>query len=231
MRSATAPTAAPRIVERMPWKLLAPHLARALRDDAARTALALEKLRLYATRLIEWNTRVSNLISANDEPRLVERHLLESLEPAAWLLESGAKRWLDFGSGAGFPALPLAMVGVGEQWMLVESRRPKTLFLQKMVEELELPHVEIFHARLEVMAAGDDHPVVEAITSRATMRIAPTLEIGQSIVRSGGYAFLWKGSGWQEEMAAAANSKATWALEDSKVLGSGPTSLVKIKRL
>jgi hypothetical protein len=63
------------------------------------------------------------------------------------------------------------------------------------------------------------------------MRIAPTLEIGQSIVRSGGYAFLWKGSGWQEEMAAAANSKATWALEDSKVLGSGPTSLVKIKRL
>ena len=38
------------------------------------------------------------------------RHLLESVEPAHWLKECGATRWLDFGSGAGLPAIPLALL-------------------------------------------------------------------------------------------------------------------------
>ncbi len=217
------------MVGRMPWDQLIPHLGAASGIDS--TGQALAKLRVFAERLIEWNHRVSNLISPNDEQRLVERHILESLEPAPLLRESGVQSLIDFGSGAGFPALPLAIAGVGEQWTLVESRRPKTLFLQKMIADLELPNVRVIHARLEVIAAGQDRPQVDALTSRATMRAGPTLEIAKAIVREGGYAFLWKGSGVQDELSSSQVWKQDWTLENSASLRGGPVSILTLRRI
>jgi 16S rRNA G527 N7-methylase RsmG len=98
-----------------------------------------------------WNRGVSNLVSLADESRLVTRHVYESLEPGAWLRLAKARTWLDFGSGAGFPALPLAICGVGEEWTLVESRRPKTLFLRKALADIGVGGVRVLHTRLELL--------------------------------------------------------------------------------
>ena len=82
-----------RLLKRQPWDSLVPHLLKAGEDPDATIA----RLKVYAKVLIEWNRKVSNIISRNDEERIVERHIAESIEPAAWLKESGAARWLDFG--------------------------------------------------------------------------------------------------------------------------------------
>ena len=55
---------------------------------------------------------------------------------------------VDFGSGGGFPALPLALAGVGERWTLVESRRNKTLFLRRAIQELGAGQVDVLTGRL-----------------------------------------------------------------------------------
>ena len=88
--------------------------------------MALDRLKAFATELLRWSQGVSNLISHNDEPRIVDRHIAESLAGVSIINALGCNNLVDFGSGGGFPALPLALVGVGRHWTLVESRRNKT---------------------------------------------------------------------------------------------------------
>ena len=192
----------------------------------------MDRLRRFATLLLGWNRGVSNLISRNDEARIVERHLRESIEPAHWLKEHHASRWIDFGSGAGFPAIPLAILGVGEKWTLVESRRPKTLFMRKAILELELSGIEVYHGRLENLieeAAGAR--IYDAFSSRATLRLAPTLELAGSIVKKGGTAFLWKGSRHRDELLASSSWSDAWELDRTMEIGSENISMVKFNRI
>ncbi len=181
--------------------------------------------------LLEWNRGFSNLISASDESRLVERHILESLAPAAWIRETGPKRIMDFGSGGGFPAIPLALAGVGEQWLLVESRRNKTLFLRKVSEEIELRGIEVELGRLE-MLLGDSSRIgrFDAFTSRATLRLGPTLALAANWVIEGGSAYLWKGSRKDEEMAGDQHWERSWDHSGSFDIGNGQTSVSRFIR-
>ncbi|HTO90365.1 MAG TPA: RsmG family class I SAM-dependent methyltransferase, partial [Candidatus Sulfotelmatobacter sp.] len=106
------------ILARQPWAAIERFVPAAADGRVER----LVQLRRFVELLLQWNRRVSNLISKNDESRVVEAHLVPSLEPAEWIASHRLSRWLDFGSGGGFPAIPLALCGVGEHWDLVESR-------------------------------------------------------------------------------------------------------------
>jgi 16S rRNA (guanine527-N7)-methyltransferase len=211
-----------------PWDDLIPHLLRVGAD----ADLALERLKSYMRELCEWNRNVSNLISGNDEKRFVERHVLESLQPAYWLKESGAERWADLGSGGGLPALPLIIAGIGEAWTLVESRRTKTLFLRRVIDALGLPNVEVVNERIETVV-GDTkrHGVFQGFTSRATLTMAPTLAMAAPLVAPGGDAFLWKGSGREQEMKDSVDWESAWRLEGLLGIGSGVNVVCRFKRI
>ena len=166
----------------------------------------------------------------------MERHVLESVEPAHWLKASGARAWLDFGSGGGFPAIPLALVGVGEEWTLVESRRNKTLFLRKAIESLGLSRIRVVVDRLENLAgpsqaASEWTGAFDGFTSRATLPLGPTLELAAHFVRADGFAFLWKGSRREQEMEARPSWKSHWELDGILGIGSGQTTVVRFKRV
>src|SRR5262249_59697130 len=134
-------------------------------------------------RVIAWNRTVSNLISKNDEGRIVDRHLVESLEVARWIAEAGCDDWVDFGSGAGFPALPLCLAGVGSRWTLVESRRIKALFLRKAVGEMRLSSVTVVNDRIESLAGKSDF---SGFSARAAGKVGETLRVAAELVRHGG---------------------------------------------
>jgi 16S rRNA (guanine527-N7)-methyltransferase len=187
----------------MPWDSLRPLLA----GDDAEVERVLGRLRSFAAELLSWNQGVSNLISRDDETRLVERHLAESLAGVAIIKTLGCKQLLDFGSGGGFPAIPLAIAGVGEHWTLVESRRNKTLFLRRVVQALGLYHVEVITGRLEALEPGRlDDTRADGFTSRATLKLGPTLALATRVLPSRGHAILWKGSGVHDEIAAAGDA-------------------------
>lgn len=222
------PTAAiDRLLDRQPWDGLIPHLLKA----GARVEPTTELLRRYARMLIEWNRSVSNLISRNDEARIVERHIAESVEPAAWIKGSPATRWLDFGSGAGLPAIPLVIAGVGPRWTLVESRRMKTLFVRKTIESLGLCDIEVVVSRLENL--GDDAERLGAysgFTSRATLALGPTLALAARFVAPGGTAFLWKGSQREQEMSADPSWQDAWEFDGLLGIGQGQTTVARFAR-
>lgn len=206
---------------------MTPHLLKAGVDPEVATA----RLRAYASTLLEWNRQVSNLVSRHDESRVVERHIAEGVEPAAWLKSCSAERWIDFGSGGGLPAIPLALLGVGERWTLVESRRTKTLFLRRAVETLGLTDVEVILDRLENLADGPEMMGgFGAFTSRATLALGPTLELASRFVAPGGSAFLWKGSRREEEMRESRGWTEFWELEGLLGIGSGQTVVSRFKR-
>jgi len=217
-----------RVLERQPWSSLRALLAG---GDAEREG-TLARLRAFALELLRWNRGVSNLISHDDEARLVERHIAESLAGAETIKRLGCKRLVDFGSGGGFPALPLAIAGAGEHWTLVESRRNKTLFLRRAVQELDLRGIDVVTGRLEVLVEEDATALhCDGFTSRATMKAGPTLELAARIVRPDGYAILWKGSGLREELdSSRANWEREWSAPRTTPIGDGPNTLSVFER-
>lgn len=215
-----------RAIDAQPWDSLIPHLLKTGVDVDATT----RSIKQFTELLLKWNRGISNLISRNDEPRVVERHIVESIEPAHWLKSDGASRWIDFGSGGGLPAVPLAMAGVGDQWVLVESRRTKTLFLKRVVQDLRLDNVTVINERLEDFVLEEAGPRFDGFTSRATLRLVPTLELAARLVVPGGHAFLWKGSRREEEMAEDSSWQNSWELDGLLGIAGGRTVVVRFTR-
>jgi len=210
----------------MPWASLRP----LLRGEGAE--LTLERLRHFALELLRWNRGVSNLISRDDEARLVERHVAESLAGAAIVRELGSQTLVDLGSGGGFPALPLAIAGVGRHWTLVESRRNKTLFLRRAIQELKLTGVVVLTGRLETLVTEErDALQCDGFTSRATLKVGPTLALAEPIVRPGGHAILWKGSGLGDELEALqAGWDAHWRQVGTTSVAGGQSVIALFER-
>ena len=215
------------LVDRQPWEKLFP----ALEKVGCEPGSVIQRLKLYARLLVTWNRTASNLISRNDETRLVERHLLECIEPAHWLKASGASRWLDFGTWAGLPGIPLALVGVGPDWTLVEARRTKTLFLLKTLPEIGLKSVVISNTRLEHMTKlPDTVPRYAGFVSRATVRLCPTLDLARHLVIPGGSAFLWKGSSRGQEILDESHWRAFWEPSGTVAVGTSHAVVARFIR-
>jgi 16S rRNA (guanine527-N7)-methyltransferase len=91
-------------------------------------------LETYKSELLRWNARI-NLIGPEAEAN-IDEHIAEAVEAAAILKPVGQA--LDFGSGGGLPALPMAIVSPEARFHLVESDRKKWAFLKHIVRECEL---------------------------------------------------------------------------------------------
>src|SRR5271163_1208799 len=108
----------------------------------------LPQLSTYLDLLLKWNAR-TNLTAIRNPEEIVRRHFGESLF-AARHLNPHTSTLLDFGSGAGFPGLPIALLRPDIQVTLAESQNKKATFLREVIRNLKLP-TEIWAARVETM--------------------------------------------------------------------------------
>jgi len=113
--------------------------------------------------LCRWNQKLN--LTRITEPREAARlHYAESLFGARFI--AGAQTLLDMGSGAGFPAIPLAVARPDVQVTALEANQKKSLFLREAREELGLANFEVVTARLEEF----DWAGYELLVSRALDR-------------------------------------------------------------
>jgi 16S rRNA (guanine527-N7)-methyltransferase len=117
----------------------------------------LARLEHYATLLRKWQPAI-NLVGPGTLDDLWRRHMLDSAQLAP--LAAG-RRWLDMGSGAGFPGLVLAILGVGGVH-LVESDARKAAFLATVARETAASAI-VHTSRLEDLQAEP----FDVITARA----------------------------------------------------------------
>lgn len=113
--------------------------------------------------LCRWNQRL-NLTRITQPKEAATLHYAESLFGASFI--AGAHTLIDIGSGAGFPAIPLAVARPDAQVTALEANQKKSLFLKETKDELGLANLLVVSARLEEF----DLDRYELLTSRALDR-------------------------------------------------------------
>jgi len=131
--------------------LLQPYTAAAPEADWPRIYAQLAE---YLALILKWNAR-TNLTAIRTPEEIVRRHFGESLFAGARLDASlgACPTLLDYGSGAGFPGLPIQLLRPDIQVTLAESQGKKAAFLREVVRTLALP-TEVWAARVESMPAS-----------------------------------------------------------------------------
>jgi 16S rRNA (guanine527-N7)-methyltransferase len=156
-----------------------------------------QQLAQYLRLLLEWNQRI-NLISPNDEDRIAERHILESLAVlSVWDFPKDCSV-LDLGSGGGFPGIPLKIIRPDLAMTLLESRQKKALFLNTAVRELRMEKCRVVNARAEELS-GEKYSIVIA---RAVADLKTLWEWSRPLLISSGVLLAMKGGELHDELQA-----------------------------
>lgn len=149
------------------------------------------RLDLYADLLRRWQPTI-NLVAPSTLPELWTRHIADSLQVQA--AAPDARRWVDLGSGGGFPGLVTAIVLAGAPAAdvhLVESDKRKAAFLRAVVRETGAP-ATVHAERIERFAAGHAGRV-EAVSARALAPLPQLVAYAERFLLSGATGVFPKG--------------------------------------
>lgn len=154
---------------------------------------AFAKLLQYLQLLKKWNQAYS-LISLGQSQELISRHVLDSLSIAPFLT---GEKILDVGSGAGFPAIPLALYYPSKTFVLIDSQEKKNHFLFQVKAALDLDNVTLVKQRVETYHAPEcfDH-----ITVRAFGSLKEIVEKAQHLCCNNGQILAMKGKNPVDEI-------------------------------
>ena len=170
-------------------------------DVSRETIVLLQRLGLLVEK---WNKSI-NLISKKTVPEIWNRHILDSAQ-IFYANNRGFKKWLDMGSGAGFPGLVVAILAkdnnIGGETVLVESDKRKCVFLSTVKRELNL-NLSIINKRIE----SCDGQQADVISARALADLSSLLDLSFNHLSDNTTLIFSKGKSWKEELVAA---EKTW---------------------
>ena len=181
------------------------YLSSLLRKGASHFGVSLDntsisKLFDYKDLVSDWNRRM-NLVSSRDLERFIDYHILDSLKVASSIDFSAITSFMDFGSGAGLPGIPLAIAFPHTRATLVDSRLKRTAFLNHAVESLPLPNVTVLRSR------GEELPVsfnksFDLVVTRATVKLPEFFHLAERFIPSGCSPLAVKGNSIDDELSA-----------------------------
>jgi 16S rRNA (guanine527-N7)-methyltransferase len=151
------------------------------------------RLEAFLAELIKWN-RAFNLTAVWTPRDIVKRHFLDSLS----ILPLVRGRVLDAGSGAGFPAIPLALANPALQVTALDSNGKKARFLRHVQRTLQMPNLEVVEARVEHFEPAARFDIV---TSRAFASLAEFFAATRNLLAPGGEWVAMKGKLDAQELA------------------------------
>ncbi len=179
-------------------------------EEAARVYLAeiggahaVEQLDVLSRKLADENTR-QNLVAARSLEHVWQRHFADSAQLLRHVPRE-TRSWLDLGSGAGFPGLVLALLLPECQVVLVESRRKRIEWLERMAELLALENVRVVGQRLELVEPFE----AGAITARAFAPLDKLLTLSADFSAPDTVWVLPKGRSASQELTEALE---TWTM-------------------
>ncbi len=151
-----------------------------------------------------------NLVGSSTLPLIWTRHIADSLQ---LLPLAEARVWVDFGSGAGFPGIPVACALAGQPGVmvhLVESVGKKANFLREAVQKLELP-AQVHQERAEKF--GESYAeTVHVVTARAVAPLKTLCNQAFPLIARGALGLFPKGQDVDAELTEAAKY---WRLQAS----------------
>ena len=184
--------------------------------DVSRETIVL--LQRFGLLVEKWNKSI-NLISKKTVPEIWNRHILDSAQ-IFYANNRSFTKWLDMGSGAGFPGLVVAILAqdknIGGETVLVESDKRKCVFLSTVKRELNL-NLSIINNRIE----SCDRQEADVISARALADLPSLLDLSFNHLSDNTTLIFSKGKSWKEELVAAEKTwnfswEAVTSITDSK---------------
>ena len=181
----------------------------------------------YKTLLFKWNEKI-NLVSKNTLVDIWERHFLDSGQIIKHVEASG-KRWVDVGSGAGFPGLVVALLlrdrKIDCNLVLVEKNPKKGFFLNEVIRKLNL-NVEVVNDNIYTLEPLN----ADILTARAFSELNNLIEISFRHRKKEGICLFLKGENYRFELDKTLNY---WFFDYDVVdsLSSSSGKIIRVKNI
>ena len=160
----------------------------------------LERFVTYQKELSRWNKKINLISRSSDSPEQIFRHILDSLLIfKAVALPTGAEI-LDYGSGAGFPGIPIKIVREDVSVTLLESKKKKSIFLEEMLKTLNLKKAEVVRGRAEDLTGSFEFSRrYDVVTAKAVGKLVDVTSLALPFLKTGGLLVAYKGKYSKEE--------------------------------
>jgi len=140
----------------------------------------------YLGLLQRWN-RAYNLTSIKDPVQMLSYHLLDSLSVGPYLQ---GRSFVDVGTGAGLPGIPLALTHDDKTFSLLDSNGKKVRFLFQVKTALQLNNVKELQGRVEEY---QPEQLYDGVISRAFASLTDMIEGSEHLLVPGGRFYAMKG--------------------------------------
>ena len=153
----------------------------------------------YIKVFLEENSKL-NLISKNEEKFLWEKHIYDSRAIEFFFEKYGRdfKTLLDFGTGGGFPSVPIALAYPEIKVTALDSIRKKIVAVEDMKQRLKISNLETICDRVENL-----HTEFDLVTSRAVAALDKIVDYAIPHLKRGGYFITYKSRKTEEEIKTA----------------------------
>ena len=161
----------------------------------------LEQFRMYYEMLVEKN-KVMNLTGITEWDEVLEKHFLDSISLIRVYNLNQNISVMDMGTGAGFPGIPLKIAFPELRVTLADSLNKRVLFLQEVIDALELTDIEAIHGRAEDLARDKKYrEQYDLSVSRAVANLSTLTEYCLPFVKLGGQFISYKSGEVDTEVA------------------------------
>ncbi|MEF3280121.1 MAG: 16S rRNA (guanine(527)-N(7))-methyltransferase RsmG [Elusimicrobiota bacterium] len=147
----------------------------------------IKKLSLFALEVLNKN-KIINLISKNDEQKIISRHIVDSIMILrTGLIKPTDKTLLDIGSGGGFPGVCLSIIYPEISITLAEKKEKKSKFLIWIKQFLKLENIQIVNKEI----TGNEKQRYDIITQRAAGKLEFLYKIAMPLLNPHGIFISW----------------------------------------
>jgi 16S rRNA (guanine527-N7)-methyltransferase len=184
-------------------------------------------LEAFAALVAKWTLKI-NLIARGTVDTIWDRHIVDSVQLYN-LAPKTYEKWVDIGSGGGFPGIVMAILGKEmnpqAQFVLIESDQRKATFLRTAAREFGLS-VQVIAERIELAPAQN----ADVVSARALTALSGLLPLAQQHLKPGGLGLFHKGRQSAQEVADA---RKNWSfeLEDFASITDPEARILAIRRI
>ena len=172
-----------------------PKVIEILKNELGFSDSSIKKIKKFHNYLLEYNKRY-NLISKNTEKSIWIRHILDSAQIIKFIEKSKEQNIVDFGSGAGFPGLIIAIYNENVRFhvKLYEKSPVKRVFLSNIKEKLDIGNLDIDND------VYGEEILADVIVCRAFKKLEEILKISRETVKKPHKLIILKGKNAQSEI-------------------------------
>jgi len=198
-----------------------------LLDDLNVSRETLADLEKMVELLIKWNKAI-NLVGKSTTDSIWARHILDSAQMWTQRPEN-LTSWVDLGSGGGFPALVLAILGKAQApsacFHMIESDARKCVYLRNVSRETSL-NTKIHTVRIESTASIK----ADVVSARALASVETLLSFSEKFLTNNAFCLFLKGQACDTEEEKARES---WSFQSEKIksISDDTGSILKIWNL